>query len=426
MSESHPFDAEGQSQPKLSICIVTYNRAAYLDRTLRQLVAASLPFSCEIIVNDNCSTDDTSAVMARLLAEYPFIRYFRQTHNVGASANLQAAYRHARGEYCVYLADDDQLIPEGLTDVIAYMDRHPAVGVCHCPWEAWDDVTRQAHGLFYQVAQEVVFSRKDALSLCDFIINGHIFPEICVFRTDLVQKIMYLPQKAYWAFVHLINALGESDIAFLPFPFYRFVARHWEGETRQQLGNQQAMSEWDLYRGGIEYMLHKAFAYAGFNGIPQDRLDVAQKAVQVFVNARMQVALRLLVETREFSSAFDVFVRLLANHALSHEEADSYRQLLVGRAAVQAVVATLQAMTNMEVLGLYQVESPDAVKMLIAESNSDIRVETLPAIDSSSVAGNDRMLVLAGHDQARQQLVNAGFHPGFIIVEHELVRQFMA
>ena len=45
----------------LSICIPTYNRAAFLDYSLSNLAAARFPFPIEIVISDNASTDETPA-----------------------------------------------------------------------------------------------------------------------------------------------------------------------------------------------------------------------------------------------------------------------------------------------------------------------------------------------------------------------------
>lgn len=426
MTVDHSQSEQGLTLPKVSICLITYNRAQYLAKVLEHLLAARFSFSYEIIISDNCSTDDTPEIVAAFTQQYAHIRYFRQAKNVGSEGNLITAYRLAAGEYCIYLADDDQLIPEGTNAVIDYMDRHPTVGACHAPWELWDDVAKEADCLFYQVGEERLFAKKDALDLCNFIVSHRVFPEICVFRASILQKMLYMPRKAYSAFVCLINALNESDVAFLPAPYYRSVTKHWAGEQREQAGVQQAMAEWDLYRGGIEYMLHKAFTYLGFPAIPPEQMPAAQQMIESFVADRLVVAVRLLVARKDFIGAYDLFVRLQVHGAFPPNELAAYRQFLNGRAAVQALLMTLQSITSLDTVALYEVEAPEAVQMLLAECGHEGRVEVLPAASSGGTVARERMLVLAGSIDAKQRLMNAGFNPGFIIVETELTRQFTA
>ena len=47
------------------------------------------------------------------------------------------------------------------------------------------------------------------------IILNHVFPEICVYRTEPMQKIFFSPYRAFLFFVHLGNILDHGDVAFL-------------------------------------------------------------------------------------------------------------------------------------------------------------------------------------------------------------------
>ena len=62
--------------PLLSLCLATYNRARYLDRYLTHhlggLDAAGIDY--ELVVSDNCSTDETPQILARYAAEHPRMR----------------------------------------------------------------------------------------------------------------------------------------------------------------------------------------------------------------------------------------------------------------------------------------------------------------------------------------------------------------
>lgn len=134
-------------QPRLSICIPTYNRASYLNDALTDLFAQEVelgPF--EIIVGDNASPDETPVVLHEWKRRRPEVRSVRQTENVGVYGNLVTVYRLARGRYCVYLADDDRL---NLTEVVAYMDlldANPNLVAAYSAWEYWDEQKGAAFG----------------------------------------------------------------------------------------------------------------------------------------------------------------------------------------------------------------------------------------------------------------------------------------
>ncbi len=82
----------------LSICIPTFNRDPFLQWTLDK-TAADFP-EAKIIVSDN----GKSAIRH-------FHRYIRQSQNIGAFSNMRAALLAASTKYCVFLGDDDYLLP---------------------------------------------------------------------------------------------------------------------------------------------------------------------------------------------------------------------------------------------------------------------------------------------------------------------------
>lgn len=91
--------------PLITIGIPTYNRAhGTLPLTLESALAQDYPH-LEIIVSDNCSTDDTGKVVTS--CRDPRLKYIRQPVNIGSNGNYNALLHAARGEYFLLLHDDD-------------------------------------------------------------------------------------------------------------------------------------------------------------------------------------------------------------------------------------------------------------------------------------------------------------------------------
>ena len=70
--------------PTLSLCLATYNRARYLDRYLTHhlgaLDASGLDY--ELVVSDNCSTDETPEILARYAAQIPSYESVRDQYGL--------------------------------------------------------------------------------------------------------------------------------------------------------------------------------------------------------------------------------------------------------------------------------------------------------------------------------------------------------
>lgn len=103
---------------KLSICITTFKRAAYIGQTLDSIIP-QLQRGVELVVVDGASPDNTPEVMAEYLVRYPFIRYYRQDVNSGIDADYDKAVGYARGEFCWLMTDDDLLSGEAVSRVLS-------------------------------------------------------------------------------------------------------------------------------------------------------------------------------------------------------------------------------------------------------------------------------------------------------------------
>ena len=101
------------NRPLVSIGIPTYNRA---DSYLKEAVQSALNQNyaeIEIIISDNCSSDNTEEVVKGFKDKR--IRYFRQEKNIGANNNFNFCLSQAKGDYFLLLQDDD-LIDEDFVE----------------------------------------------------------------------------------------------------------------------------------------------------------------------------------------------------------------------------------------------------------------------------------------------------------------------
>ncbi len=94
-------------KPFFSIVIVTYNRAEDLQFTLYCVLSQSFS-DFEIIISDNCSTDNTQDLFNSIKDKR--IRYFRNKTTVNLASNIQYGIKHAKGQYVFLHGDDDFLL----------------------------------------------------------------------------------------------------------------------------------------------------------------------------------------------------------------------------------------------------------------------------------------------------------------------------
>ena len=107
------------SNVRVTVAIITYNRARFLRETLAGVVRQNYPTDrWELLIVDNNSTDDTRQVVESFASAKPVPRWILETHQ-GLDHGRNRAVAEARGEILV-LADDDILVePDWLSQLVA-------------------------------------------------------------------------------------------------------------------------------------------------------------------------------------------------------------------------------------------------------------------------------------------------------------------
>lgn len=94
---------------KLQIILITYNRAARVEDTLKVLFEKNTPIKdCEFLVLDNNSTDNTKELVNSWQVRYPNIKYQKNRYNVGIAGNILKAMEIASKDYVWIIGDDDR------------------------------------------------------------------------------------------------------------------------------------------------------------------------------------------------------------------------------------------------------------------------------------------------------------------------------
>jgi glycosyltransferase involved in cell wall biosynthesis len=102
-------------RPTFAVVIPTYNRATRLRNTLETVFRQEEPPK-EIIVVDDCSTDETAEIMAELLETHTNLRYFRHEENLERSASRNTGMTNATADYVTFLDSDDLMYPRNLRE----------------------------------------------------------------------------------------------------------------------------------------------------------------------------------------------------------------------------------------------------------------------------------------------------------------------
>jgi glycosyltransferase involved in cell wall biosynthesis len=125
------------SNPLVSICIPTFNRADSLRETLDDVCGHDYE-PVEIIISDNGSTDNTEEICRARAEADPRIQYIRHPQGIGLYQNHNCLLDVCRGEFICFVHDHDTRVSTITPDYVTFMMEHPEVGVVCSDWDVID------------------------------------------------------------------------------------------------------------------------------------------------------------------------------------------------------------------------------------------------------------------------------------------------
>ena len=111
------FPTDHTADNCLSVVMPAYNEAATLTRIVKQVL--QIPNLLELIIVDDCSTDDTAQIAQKLAAQDARVQYVRQERNGGKTEALKTGFALTRGEIVIVQDADLEYDPAEISDVIS-------------------------------------------------------------------------------------------------------------------------------------------------------------------------------------------------------------------------------------------------------------------------------------------------------------------
>jgi len=114
-----------ENRLKVSVCVVAYNNGRYIGDCLASVVGQQVEADLEILVGDDCSTDETREIIGAYAARYPGrVHPVFHPRNIGGTRNYQVLIGKASGSYIAHLDGDDYWLPGKLAEQIAFLEEN--------------------------------------------------------------------------------------------------------------------------------------------------------------------------------------------------------------------------------------------------------------------------------------------------------------
>lgn len=183
--------AENKMLTPVSVIMPAYNATAYIEEAIRSVMNQTFPH-WELIVIDDASTDDTCAMVQRLMAEDSRIRLVQNPTNMGVARTRNHGLEICHGEYVALLDCDDIWCPNKLETQLA-LAAESGADILYCSYGIVDE-----HGVprseDFIVPQTITYREMLACSVisCSTAMLSRRVVEKYRFRTDYYHEDLVL------------------------------------------------------------------------------------------------------------------------------------------------------------------------------------------------------------------------------------------
>ena len=109
------------NKPLVSVIIPCYNAEKYVEEAIRSIMTQTYS-NLEIIVTDDCSSDNTLMILETLAAEDSRIKVIKNEKNLKIVKSLNNMIEVAQGKYIARMDADDISLPERIEKQVSFLD----------------------------------------------------------------------------------------------------------------------------------------------------------------------------------------------------------------------------------------------------------------------------------------------------------------
>jgi glycosyltransferase involved in cell wall biosynthesis len=171
-------------QPLVSVIVATYNGETFLQAQLESLLHQTYT-NLEIIVTDDCSTDNTIKILQDFQQKDPRINIYRNDSNLGYIKNFEKGISFANGDY-IALCDQDDIWMPGKTESLLNNIGNNSLVFC-------DSELIDADGNYLNRKVSDLKNTGDYKDCLPFVINNCIYGHAALMPAPFVKDILPFP-----------------------------------------------------------------------------------------------------------------------------------------------------------------------------------------------------------------------------------------
>lgn len=205
--------------PRVSIITPSFNQAEFLHQTIESVLSQDYP-NLEYIIIDGGSTDGSQGIIHEFEDK---LAHWESIPDKGQTDAINKGFARATGKYLAWLNSDDLYRPGAVSEAVAYLEKHPDVGLVYSDC-TFIDAEGAEIGRFPAAQTDYQRLRRGYV---------HIPQQAAFFRSDLWQKVGPLDPTFYFAMDYdlWVRLAKLAPIVYLPERTWASFRLHGDAKT---------------------------------------------------------------------------------------------------------------------------------------------------------------------------------------------------
>jgi glycosyltransferase involved in cell wall biosynthesis len=256
LKKSNPLNEE-----LISVIVPAYNSKMHIEESLNS-VKEQFYQNWEMIIVDDCSTDNTVEVVEKYIKNDRRIRLIKLEKNSGPALARNRAIKEAQGRYIAFLDADDLWLPEKLNKQIMFMNKHNL------------SFTYSSYYLMNEEGHTTgTFTIRETINYQNMLKTSSVGCLTAIYDTKILGK-QYMPsilkRQDYGLWLQILKDINSTKGIIEPLATYRIL--HNSVSSNKLMA---AKYQWEIYRDVEKLNLWKSiyyFIHYTFHGIIKYRV----------------------------------------------------------------------------------------------------------------------------------------------------------
>lgn len=127
--------------PKISVILPVYNGERYLRDSIESVLNQTYQ-NFELIIVDDCSTDNTAAIAQEYADLHPNVNYVKNKINLKLPEALNEGFSLATGDYWIWTSCDNVYLPHALEHLASELDQNSEIGLVYSSMQLIDETSQ--------------------------------------------------------------------------------------------------------------------------------------------------------------------------------------------------------------------------------------------------------------------------------------------